>query len=106
MELFKEKRQYLIELQELAHSLIKKYNMNTLSTTHIISIIIGDNERLDKITNYLKEKKYFVYGVKEPTVPKGTSRIRIGLSPRRLFHRKPKLLQILPLNPLNKFLAA
>lgn len=81
MELFKDKRQYLIELQELAHSLVKKYNLNTLSTTHIISIIIGDNERLDKITNYLKEKKYFVYGVKEPTVPKGTSRIRIGLSP-------------------------
>lgn len=81
MELFEKRRKYLFELQTLTHSLIKKYNMNTLSTTHIISIIVGDNERLDKITNYLKDKKYFVYGVKEPTVPKGTSRIRIGLSP-------------------------
>ncbi len=81
MDLFKEKRLYLFELQKLAHSLIKKYDMKTLSTTHIISIIVGDNERLDKIINYLNEKKYFVYGVKEPTVPRGTSRIRVGLSP-------------------------
>ena len=81
MNLFENKRFALLELQNLAHSLIKKYNMKTLSTTHIISIIIGDNNRLDKITLYLKNKGYFVYGVKEPTVPKGTSRIRIGLSP-------------------------
>lgn len=81
METFKSRRDHLLELQNLAHSLIKRYNMTTLSTTHIISIIIGENDRLDKITHYLKSKGYFVYGVKEPTVPKGTSRIRIGLSP-------------------------
>lgn len=81
MKTFKSRKFLLLELQNLAHSLIKKYNMTTLSTTHIISIIVGDNDKLDKITLHLKNKGYFVYGVKEPTVPKGTSRIRIGLSP-------------------------
>lgn len=79
---FNQKIERLKHLTALSHSLIKKYNMNTFSTTHIISIIIGDNKRLDKIIIYLISKGYFVYGVKEPTVPKGSSRIRIGLSPQ------------------------
>ncbi|MDX8336390.1 aminotransferase class I/II-fold pyridoxal phosphate-dependent enzyme [Candidatus Cetobacterium colombiensis] len=81
IEILQKRKEKLEELTNLAHTLIKKYNLKTLSTTHIISIIIGDNNRLDKITKYLNTKNYFVYGVKEPTVPKGTSRIRIGLSP-------------------------
>lgn len=81
MHSFSDKREKLKELTILAHSLIKKYGLKTDSTTHIISIIIGDNEKLDKIISYLITKGYFVCGIKEPTVPKNTSRIRIGLSP-------------------------
>ena len=81
MNTFYNRKLKLKKLTELSHSLIEKYNMKTLSTTHIISIIIGNNSKLDKIIDHLNSKKYFVYGVKEPTVPKGTSRIRLGLSP-------------------------
>lgn len=81
MDSFSDKRLKLKELTTISHELIKKYNMETLSTTHIISIIIGNNSKLDRIVEYLSSKNYFIYGVKEPTVPKGTSRIRIGLSP-------------------------
>lgn len=78
---FKYRIEKLNLLTNLAHTLIKEYNLVTISTTHIISIIIGDNYKLDKIVNYLKTRGFFVYGVKEPTVPKGTSRIRLGLNP-------------------------
>ena len=71
----------LNSLTKLTHDLIKKYNLKTISNTHIISIIIGDNNKLNKIISYLKTRGFFVYGVKEPTVPKGTSRIRLGLNP-------------------------
>lgn len=81
MNAFHEERKKLKTLTILAHNLLKKYNLTSFSSTHIISIIIGENSKLDKIINYLISKGFFVYGVKEPTVPKGTSRIRIGLTP-------------------------
>ncbi len=77
----KNKINELNTITQKTHSLVKRYNFETFSTTHIISIIIGDNEKLNNIVEYLKNKNFFVYGVKEPTVPKGTSRIRIGLNP-------------------------
>lgn len=81
MNSMKEKLEKLNRLQVISHELIKKYGLQSFSTTHIISILIGENKRLDKIVSYLIDKGFFVYGVKEPTVPKKTSRIRIGLTP-------------------------
>lgn len=78
---FTEKREQLEKLTQLSHFLIKEYDLKSFSTSHIISIIIGDNTKLDKITQYLNKMGFFVYGVKEPTVPKGSSRIRVGLTP-------------------------
>lgn len=78
---FEEKRKKLDLLTTHAHELIKKYNLVTFSNTHIISIVIGNNFKLDKIIKHLVSKGFFVYGVKEPTVPKGSSRIRVGLTP-------------------------
>lgn len=78
---FNEKRTQLEKLTQLSHFLIKEYDLVSFSNSHIISIIIGDNSKLDKITNYLNKMGFFVYGVKEPTVPKGSSRIRVGLTP-------------------------
>lgn len=81
MPQFQHRIDRLNHLSSLAHKHIKEYNLKTISNTHIISIIIGDNEKLDRIVSYLKSRGFFVYGVKEPTVPKGTSRIRLGLNP-------------------------
>lgn len=78
---FLEKRERLQELIRYFLSLLKENSIETSSTTHIVSIIIGDNRKIIKIAENLKNKGFLVYGVKEPTVPKGSARFRIGLNP-------------------------
>ncbi|WP_426709149.1 aminotransferase class I/II-fold pyridoxal phosphate-dependent enzyme [Cetobacterium sp. SF1] len=81
MNSFQVPRNNLNELILYTHNLIKEFNLTTFSTSHIISILVGSNEKIDIICKNLIEKGFLVYPVKEPTVPKGTSRIRIGLNP-------------------------
>ena len=78
---FDKKRAKLEFLKNYMLKTLKENNIDTISNTHIISIIVGDNATLNKISHNLKEKGFLVYGVKEPTVPAGTSRFRIGLNP-------------------------
>lgn len=78
---FKEKIEKLQEIKEYTLSLLKENHIETLSSTHIVSIIIGDNSKIIKISENMKKKGFLLYGVKEPTVPKGTARFRIGLNP-------------------------
>ena len=55
--------------------------INTLnSASHIIPILIGDNYETVNIANKLKEQDILVGAIRPPTVPKGTSRLRISLS--------------------------
>lgn len=81
MPIFTEKRKRLQDNIDYFLLLLKENNIPTASTTHIISIIIGDNKKAITIAENLKNKGFLVYGVKEPTVPKGTARFRIGLNP-------------------------
>lgn len=78
---FQEKRKKLKENIEYIQILMKERNILSISTTHIVSIIIGDNKKISVIAENLRKKGFLVYGVKEPTVPRGTARFRIGLNP-------------------------
>jgi len=68
------------ELVTFSLSTLKKLNLKTKSTSHIISIIIGDNLNTVTLSNNLKELGYLAYAIKEPTVPKDTARLRISLT--------------------------
>lgn len=50
------------------------------STTHIIPVLLGSPERTLAAKNALAAKGILVSAVRPPTVPQGTSRLRIGLS--------------------------
>lgn len=78
---FDEKRGKLEFLKNYTLKLLHENEIKTDSTTHIISIIIGDNFKITKFSENMREKGYLLYPVKEPTVPKGTARFRIGLNP-------------------------
>jgi 8-amino-7-oxononanoate synthase len=67
-------------LKELFYRKLKEKNIETVSTEQIISIIIGDNKRCVEISDALRAEGYLVYPIKEPTVPKGTARIRLTLT--------------------------
>ena len=58
---------------------MKEMNIDTVSDSQIIGLVIGSNSKTDMITEKLRQKGWLVYGIKSPTVPKGGERIRISL---------------------------
>ena len=82
-----EKREYLIEqknklnkLSDEVHALLALKGIETVSTTHIIPIVIGSNEDTVKISEKLRAEGYYIPAIRPPTVPEGTSRLRISLT--------------------------
>lgn len=59
---------------------LRELEIGTESSSHIISVIIGDNEKTIKLSENLKEQGYLAHSIKEPTVPKNTARLRISLT--------------------------
>ncbi len=78
---FKERRKKLEDLKNFAREKIKELGINAICESQIIALIIGENKRADIICKNLRDKKYIVYPIKSPTVPKGSERIRVGLNP-------------------------
>ena len=79
---FKNKMEKLQEIKEYTLNLLRENHIDTVSSTHIISIVIGNNSKIIEIAENMRRKGFMLYGVKEPTVPKGTARFRIGLNPQ------------------------
>lgn len=76
---FYKRAERLKKLKDYTLKLIKEMKIETVSDSHIISFIIGENEKTDIIAEKLRKKGWLVCSIKSPTVPKGTERIRISL---------------------------
>ena len=50
------------------------------SESHIIPIIIGDNKKTIETCEILYQNGYFTLPIRPPTVPEGTSRLRLSLT--------------------------
>eukprot|EP00002_Diphylleia_rotans_P004633 TRINITY_DN1349_c0_g1_i5.p2 TRINITY_DN1349_c0_g1~~TRINITY_DN1349_c0_g1_i5.p2 ORF type:complete len:266 (-),score=53.22 TRINITY_DN1349_c0_g1_i5:489-1286(-) len=67
----------------LARALQLRTGLTTLgfdtgdSATHIVPVIIGDNHRTMHMTSLLLDRGIFAQGIRYPSVPKGTARIRL-----------------------------
>ena len=85
--LLTEKRSYLeaqkAKLEELTsnvHSLLNNRGISTVSASHIIPIIIGGNEETLRVSEKLRSLGYYIPAIRPPTVPIGSSRLRISLT--------------------------
>jgi len=56
---------------------IGKYQV--IGDAHILSLIVGDEDKTMMMQNYLEEKGFLAIGIRPPTVPVGKSRIRITI---------------------------
>jgi len=65
------------------------------STTHIVPVILGTPERTLAAKNALAAKGIIVSAVRPPTVPQGSSRLRLGLSATHTDADIDRLLQAL-----------
>lgn len=77
---FSKKIENMEKLVKFSLNELKKLEIETSSNSHIISIIIGENNATTKLSEVLKQKGYLAYSIKEPTVPKNTARLRISLT--------------------------
>lgn len=89
---FFQRGQKLEALKEFVHMRLKEEKIPTVSDSHIISIIIGDNSQTDLVTEMLRERGYLLFPIKEPSVPKGGARLRISL---RSTHKEGELNQFI-----------
>ncbi len=79
--LLEEKFDLLIQKKEKLNSLFKKVHKlyPTISSSQIIPMILGDAKTTVDKALELQNKGYYVLPINPPTVPKGTSRLRISL---------------------------
>ena len=75
IDYIKKQQEKLINLAMEARNLIK-----TDSESHIIPIMIGSNENTLKIAERLRAEGYYIPAIRPPTVPEGSSRLRISLT--------------------------
>jgi len=76
-----DRRAYLFELVRHARATLAAHGIEVLpGRGPILPIVIGDNQRTMRISEALLERGYFVQGIRPPTVPEHTSRLRITLS--------------------------
>lgn len=75
-----ERRSTLLKKASYFRGELKAAGFNTLeSEAHIIPVLIGDNRLCLEISQRLLSEGVFIQAIRPPTVPDGTSRLRISL---------------------------
>ena len=76
IEFLKFQKEKLVHLVEACKTLASDLSV----MSHIIPIVIGENDKTLKVTEKLKSLGYYIPAIRPPTVPIGTSRLRLSLT--------------------------
>ncbi len=77
---FSNERKHLVELGAFLRDEVAKRSGKMPSSTCIVPYILGDNESVLKKAQQLQQQGYYCLPIRPPTVPIGTSRIRLSLT--------------------------
>ena len=75
-----DRRKHLRHISSLLRKELNPLNKNIQSSSHIIPYITGSSTAAHKVAKEIQKQGFFVLPVRPPTVPEGTSRIRISLT--------------------------
>ncbi|MGY4408313.1 8-amino-7-oxononanoate synthase [Bradyrhizobium sp. LB7.1] len=75
-----ERQQRLQELVAFTHREMQKRSLGCLSTSQIVPYIVGDNAHTMQLASALQARGFDIRGIRPPTVPQGTARLRISLT--------------------------
>jgi len=73
-------REKLQNLTDLLVDEAESAGIYLTTQSHIVPLILGENNKAIAISDFLIDKGFFVLPIRHPTVPEGTARIRISLS--------------------------
>ncbi|WGS03196.1 8-amino-7-oxononanoate synthase (plasmid) [Bradyrhizobium sp. ISRA443] len=75
-----ERQQRLAKLIAFAHRQISARGLQSPSDSQIVPYIVGDNGRAMRLASALQARGFDIRGIRPPTVPAGTARLRISLT--------------------------
>jgi 8-amino-7-oxononanoate synthase len=75
-----ERRQRLEKLMEFSNAALTARTGHAPSGSQILPVIVGDNASAMRLASAMRKAGYDIRGIRPPTVPKGTARLRIALS--------------------------
>ncbi len=75
-----ERRTKVLELAAMARQLLAAADIRVGGRGPILPVPIGDDTRAMAISRSLLEQGFFVQGIRPPTVPRGTARLRLTVS--------------------------
>lgn len=87
-------KQKLSKLVIDTHKYLKISNINTTSETHIVPLILGENEKAVRVSEQLKNEGYFILPVRPPSVPPNTARLRLPLCADYSFEDIKKVIDL------------
>lgn len=80
LDYIKEQKNKLARLITATHKYLKSNDIETISNSQIIPVILGEDEVAEKTAEQLRALGYFVLPIRPPTVPPHTSRLRLSLT--------------------------
>lgn len=79
--LLNEQQTFLIEQKNKLQTLSNEvHNILDNQGTHIVPIVIGDNDKTLAVAEYLKSLGYYIPAIRPPTVANGSARLRLSLT--------------------------
>ncbi|MGE4481811.1 aminotransferase class I/II-fold pyridoxal phosphate-dependent enzyme [Acidocella sp.] len=74
-------REHLVAMATHLRKRLQQAGLNTgASTTHIVPLILGDEEHALSLASALVDDGFYAVAIRPPTVPPGTSRLRLAVS--------------------------
>ncbi|MFT3739809.1 MAG: 8-amino-7-oxononanoate synthase [Breznakibacter sp.] len=77
---FASRRRKLADLSLACQRMLSLMEMASESQSHILPVMVGDSKAAVKLSEHLQQSGFFVMPVRPPTVPQGTSRLRLSLT--------------------------
>ena len=72
-------REHLQIISTQLRNELKELDIETMGSSNIIPILVGDSQKCVKLAEYLQEKGFLVFPIRPPAVPVNTARLRISI---------------------------
>ena len=73
-------REQLLRLGSLLRSALQEQELDTAGNSQIVPVIIGDSAKAVAVAEQLRQHGFWINAVRPPTVPQGSSRLRLSVT--------------------------